>query len=328
MVDGVQPDHPCGVIKVAVCRMKQTLLRIALSVLPIYFRHVPSQRAKVAIWNKLLARHGAWRNRTLSATSIFGARFVTHLSDVLQAYLYFFGVWEPVITRYLLDELTEGDVFIDVGANIGYYTLLASGRVGRTGRVFAIEAASGTFAQLKQNLALNDARNVSAFHVAVSDRSGHVPIWLNEGGELAGATTLAHVAERRRAMRQVETVEAKPLGDIIDPAMIRAARVIKIDVEGAEWAVVQSIAGLLKTVSPRTEFIIEVNQALVTSAGGTVEELLGYFAAAGFAPFVIANGYDAAFVSRKVGRVQLRRFDGGTFRQLDLVFRRTAGGAR
>ena len=58
--------------------------------------------------------------------------------------------WDEL--RYLHRKLRPGDVFIDVGANIGYYTLLASQRVGASGKVFAIEANSGTYAKLLRNI--------------------------------------------------------------------------------------------------------------------------------------------------------------------------------
>lgn len=303
--------------------MKSTAVSLALIALRFYFRHFPISQGKEAVWNKIVRPHFLWRTLRLRATSVFGARFSVSLRDVLQAYLYFFGIWEPVITRYLLDHLGEGDIFIDIGANVGYYTLLAARRVGHSGKVFAIEAASGTYAQLQQNLTLNRVTNVTSFHVAVSDVAGHAEIWLSKEGELAGATTLPHVAARRRAMEVAELVETRPLQQIIDEQSICNARFIKIDVEGAEWAVVKSLGELLRRVSSRTEFLIEVNPALVGLAGGTVEELLGYFAAAGFEPFWIANRYDPRFLARKVRKVKLRRVEGSLQqRQFDLVLRR------
>ena len=305
--------------------MKFTAVRLAVLSLPLYFRYFPIQRGKTAVWNGIVMRHLILRRLTLQAKSAFGARFDIDLRDLLQRYLYFYGVWEPVITKYLLDRLQDGDVFIDVGANIGYYTLLAAQRVGANGRVFAVEAASGTYSKLLQNLKQNGVANVTAFQVAVSETTEQVPIWLYNDGELAGATTLTHVAERRRPMRIAETVEAKPLQQIIDAEIIRQARFIKIDVEGAEWAVIKSLRELIKSVSPRTEFIVEINSALVGCAGGSMEELLGYFTDAGFQPFVIANGYNAQFIGRRVRQVELHRLEEWTERQMDIVFRRTAG---
>jgi FkbM family methyltransferase len=233
-------------------------------------------------------------------------------------------MWEPVISKYLYDRLRQGDIFIDVGSNVGYHTLLASHLVGATGKVFAIEASSSTYAKLQKNLLQNKVDNVTAFHVAVSDMPGQLPVWVSDKGDSPGSTTLWHVAEQRETLKVAEIVEAKPLAQIIDIDTIRKARFIKIDVEGAEWAVVKSLSEIMKTVSSQTEFIIEVNDGLVRRSGGTVKAFLDYFSAAGFEPFVIANGYDPGFFANKVGRVELQRFDGRKFDQLDLVFRRTA----
>jgi FkbM family methyltransferase len=224
----------------------------------------------------------------------------------------------------MFDRLHDGDIFIYIGANVGYHTLLASRRVGESGKVFAIEAARSTYAKLEQNLSRNKAANVTAFHVAVSDIAGQVPVWASQEGDSPGTTTLSHVAEKRETLKLVETVEAKPLQQIIDIDTICKARFIKIDVEGSEWAVIKSLAGLMKEISPRTEFIIEVDDLLVRNSGGTVKAFLDYFAAAGFEPFVIANRYDAFFFISKVRRAELQRFDGRKFGQIDLVFRRTA----
>lgn len=303
-------------------RVKDGLMRLALATLPVYFKHFPIRRGKAAVWNSLVLRHLIWRRVTFSAKASFGARFQVSFPDLVQAYLFFFGVWEPVITRYLLDNLVEGDIFIDVGANIGYYTLLASRCVGAAGRVFAIEAASGTYSKLQDNLRQNRVGNATTFQIAVSDAAGPVPVWLNRAGELAGATTLSHVAHRRSAMEIAETVESKPLQEIVDIEILRKARLIKIDVEGAEWAVVKSLGPLLKTVSARTEFIVEVNAALVQGAGGTIGAFLDFFAAAGFTPFVIPNRYDVPFLVTKVRRAELQRLHIWKGRQLDLVFRR------
>ena len=108
---------------------------------------------------------------------------------------------------------------------------------------------------------------MTTFHVAVSDTRSQTSVYLDQGGRIGQATTLAHVAQRRRAMGAAETVDARLLADIVDRDTIRSARIIKIDVEGAEWPVVKSLRALLPSVSPRTEFILEINQELVRRSG-------------------------------------------------------------
>src|SRR5207249_2412898 len=90
---------------------------------------------------------------------------------------YYFGMWEPHISRWIDERLSPGDTFIDVGANIGYYSLLAARRVGPTGSVVAIEPSPKTFRALEANLAQNRLKNVRTVNAAVSDRQATVPLY-------------------------------------------------------------------------------------------------------------------------------------------------------
>lgn len=76
----------------------------------------------------------------------------------------------------MAERLKPGDVFVDVGANIGYFSLLASKLVGPGGRVVAIEASPEVFDLLRRNLELNKAHNVRAVNVAISDREGSLQL--------------------------------------------------------------------------------------------------------------------------------------------------------
>lgn len=80
------------------------------------------------------------RNPVTTAVSArFGGRFTVTTSDIVQRYLYTFGAWEPHLSAWIACRLTPGDTFVDVGANIGYYTMLTSHLVGPTRHVAAIE---------------------------------------------------------------------------------------------------------------------------------------------------------------------------------------------
>src|SRR5882757_4827335 len=92
----------------------------------------------------------------------FGARFAVDTQDLIQRYIYMFGVWEPHMTRWLQSRLRPGDTFVDVGANIGYYSILASRLVGDEGRVVALEASPAFHQQLLKQVRLNEGRNVRA----------------------------------------------------------------------------------------------------------------------------------------------------------------------
>ena len=80
-------------------------------------------------------------------------------------FLYYFGMWEPNLTHWITERLKDGDVFVDVGANVGYFSLLASTLVG-SGHVVAVEPTPRAFDMLEESLRRSHATNVRAVNAA------------------------------------------------------------------------------------------------------------------------------------------------------------------
>jgi hypothetical protein len=143
------------------------------------------------------------------ATTYFGARIHCNLKDFIQFHIFHFGVWEPDVSSVVEQNLTPGDVFVDIGANIGYDTLLGSLRVGATGKVVAIEASPRTFALLQRNLEINKtSSNVRAVNLAVSEHPGKLSLFEVFEHNIGAATTVAS-----RGGTFLASVDAQPLTD-------------------------------------------------------------------------------------------------------------------
>lgn len=298
---------------------KEKTARLLAHILRAYY-HVTWMPWQEWVWNSLVARHLLWRPLTFTCKTEFDAKIITTFPDTIQTRIFFFGFWEPNITSYVSSKLRPGDVFIDIGANIGYYSLLASRYVGQSGRVFAFEASPSIFTLLQKNLAANDATNVTARNVAVSDRQCEIPIFLNRAENIGASTTLQSVADSIGA-RQEATVNGYPLSDLVDLAVLRTARFIKIDVEGAEWPIVKGMRDVVSELSDDTEILIEINSSSAESLGGTAEDVLRIFLDAGFSPFEISNSYEIGPYIRRE-KPQLVPFDGKPFIQKDFVLKR------
>lgn len=89
------------------------------------------------------------------------------------------GCHDPQITCLLEQFVSEGGTFVDVGAHIGYYTVIASDLVGKTGKVFAFEPDPTNFALLKKNIAVNGCENVIAVQKAVSNTVGTTKLYIS-----------------------------------------------------------------------------------------------------------------------------------------------------
>ncbi len=285
-----------------------------------YVRHAPWSAGKRALVERHL--NAALRDRPLHrlARTRFGATFAVDTQDLIQRYLYLFGVWEPHMTRWLQRRLKPGDVFVDVGANIGYYSLLASRLVGRAGTVVAIEA-SPTFHQLlRRHARRNDSTNIRALNAAVSDRDELLTFILASSRNMGANSVVPYDGPAESTFE----IAAQPLPDLLTDDEIANARVIKIDVEGAEGSVVRGLLPLLDKLRPDAELTVEVTPQRMSDLGDSVEDLLTAFKDHGLHVYRLPNDYAAASYPdalRRAPEVPVR-WRGPVTEESDLVFSR------
>jgi FkbM family methyltransferase len=192
--------------------------------------------------------------------------------------------------------------------------------VGPTGKVHAIEASPHVYRLLTANLALNETANVIPHLAAVCASACTVPVFLHDPCNLGGTTIVPSVA-RRRAVTLEATVPGLPLAGIIPESDIVGARLIKIDVEGAEWPVVRGFAYLLPHLSSYTELLIEISAEGLSDHEVTIPEFIELFRHAGFSPYVIGNRYNIEpYLEAAPARPE--PLTGEDFEQLDILFRR------
>jgi FkbM family methyltransferase len=157
------------------------------------------------------------------------------------------GLGEPVVQQALAKYLLPAMTFYDLGANIGFFSLLGARLVGTTGLVYSFEADPEIAARLKGNLAFNHFQQASVEQKAAWSESSTVSF------ERVDANTspdrgLGHVSNGGTTTAQTITVEAVSLDDFA--AKHHAPDFVKCDVEGAEVAVFQGAAKLLKKKRP------------------------------------------------------------------------------
>jgi len=253
-----------------------------------FVRYTPLVLDKRSFWDRIVNPYFAWNSHKFVASTVFGSKIAGNTREILQQYVYYFGVWEPNLTRWIATRLRPGDTFIDVGANIGYFSLLASKIVGDAGKVVSIEASPKIFEALIANLTRNRVRNVRPVNIAVSDGPGIVKVF---GGN-DYHTGLTTICEQRGLKFECE-VQTATLGTILQPEELRTARLIKIDVEGAEWRAVQGMLKVLSITRSDLEIMVEINPELLLRQGKDPEDLLRMFSSAGFNAYSLENDYTA-----------------------------------
>ena len=160
----------------------------------------------------------------------------------------------------------EGDVVIDVGANIGKYTCVMARRVESKGLVVAIEPHPTNFAVLTRNIRNNDLRNVRALNIAAYDKNEEIPLFLSESSG-------THGTREDMGFGSI-MVSAKKLDDVLLTELgVRRVDWMKIDVEGAEYQVLEGMTEIVKLFKPR--LLLEVSGATVGRDTQLLESL-GY----------------------------------------------------
>jgi len=269
--------------------------RLSHSLIPFvraYIRYAPWHIGKRAFWARIVDPYFAWHAHEFVASTVFGRHMAGDARDIIQQYIYYFGMWEPHLTSWIVRRLVPGDGFIDVGANVGYYSLLASKLVGEQGRVVAIEASPATFKVLQRNLNLNQVRNVRAVNMAVYDSNTVMKVFRGSEYEIGRTTVLEREGLKRGFGVECE-IAAAPLNAILCREEIENARLIKVDVEGAEWSVIQGMGSLLNSSRLDLEIIVEISPTCLAQQGKQPEDLLSILLESGFYAYRLENDYSA-----------------------------------
>lgn len=151
---------------------------------------------------------------------------------------YILGTAEPEFVALLAEHVEPGDTVFDLGANVGYFTLICAALVGPSGRVVAFEPSPMTAEALRRNIDLNALNQVEVVEAAMSDREGTADLWLAKDDQSPSLVT-----SQGRSMVEVRTVSLRN-----EIARAGVPAVIKSDVEGAEFDVFTAAIGPLRLV--------------------------------------------------------------------------------
>ena len=208
----------------------------------------------------------------------------------------FRNIHEKETTELFKQTVKEGNTVIDLGANIGYFTLLAAKLVGERGKVFAFEPEPKNYSYLVKNIELNNYHNVVALKKAVSDKNGKTKLYIcdydsghhtiNQAGGLE-----AYSRGREIKIEEID-IETIRLDDFLK-GKEELIDVIKMDVEGAEVLALTGMDNMIR-VNKNLKMFIEFFPLLIEKMGGSPEEFIRRLLEDyNFSIYVIPDDYDA-----------------------------------
>ena len=211
---------------------------------------------------------------------IQGNKMILNLNDVgISRELLLKGVHEKNSTNQFKEEINEGMILLEVGANIGYYALIGARIIGDKGHIYAFEPSPQNIRSLIANVYINGFENIVEVHrKGIADKSSKLTFFLYTKSNLCGFVR----RETEGDIRQIGEI-------IVDVSTIdqflgkRKIDYLRMDIEGFEW---EAIKGMKKTLRDKENFprgmFIEVHSALLQKKGHSAEEFINILTDCGY----------------------------------------------
>ena len=168
------------------------------------------------------------------------------IDNGVEGSLYYFGTYERGTLDFISNNLKQGDVFFDIGANIGLMSIYASLQVGNKGSVFSFEANPETAAILKYNIELNNLKNIIVVNKAVGDKNDRITLYNDSAIKNRGGASLIKPDVVSESF-EVELIRLDSETEYQDMPV----HMVKIDVEGFEMDVLKGMEKILRNKAPK-----------------------------------------------------------------------------
>ncbi|BAZ05138.1 FkbM family methyltransferase [Calothrix sp. NIES-3974] len=223
-----------------------------------------------------LKYHFLWKIQCLFARNTLfsfllpdGSRFDYPINTAVGRLL-FSGIFETREIEFMRQTLKQNDIFFDIGANGGIYTVIAAKQVGKNGHVYAFEPGERELKLLRHNIAINNLTNVTVIERGVSNEKGTAKFGISRDGAMNSLLKTNHPGQE---IEEWQTIETTTLDDIIQEFNIKKVDFIKIDVEGAEKKVFEGSRNLLES-QDNVVILFEASDLTAVRFGYTVNDFL------------------------------------------------------
>ncbi|HLI83544.1 MAG TPA: FkbM family methyltransferase [Bryobacteraceae bacterium] len=245
---------------------------------PAYLRAL--WRVRPALLASGIARCSGLARRRPLATS--QGTFWLSPASYLGMCLLQYGAYEPDMCRFLAESLRLGDVFLDIGANEGYLSVLASKLVGVRGRVIAVEPQRRLAPVIRKNLELNGCENVVLIEALLGAQDGEGLLTLSPASNNGGSSE--HPAGRLSWLMRRQRTRVITLDTLFREQGLERVDVAKVDIEGGEWDML--LIGKPRILAERRIGLLslDVHESILRNRGVDPEDLRRYVRACGYQP--------------------------------------------
>jgi len=213
--------------------------------------------------------------------SVDGMAMLVRADDDVGRQIYFSGQYEPRESKYLKSVIQETDTCIDVGANIGYFSLLLA-RLATHGNVHSFEPVPMNLQMLNLNVLLNAAHNVAANGCALADFAGREVFTVSMDSAYSSFRDTG-----RKPVKESLSVEVTTLDNYCETKHLSKVDFVKIDVEGAEEQVLIGASRLLNDPQRRPRLLmLELYEPMLQGYCSGIDQIVDRLRVCGYAPYV------------------------------------------
>lgn len=214
-----------------------------------------------------------WRiGKDLKAKTLISDKVFLNLrlDDWLQQQIYFLGGYENFELEVLRSKISLGSNVVDIGANVGLYSLFAASIIGNESKVFAFEPYSLNFNILTENLKLNNFKNVILNKIAIANKEHEVELFYNPK-----EFNLGMVSAYEKNYKEAETVNCTTLDYYLKNLNLDNLHYIKLDIEGGEYL---ALLGMIETIKKYKPFIqLEIDEIILKQTAYTKNDIFFFF---------------------------------------------------
>ena len=241
--------------------------------------------------------------------------------QVMYSYLSRGKLYEPDLSYFLMGILAKGDVFLDVGAHVGFFSVIAAKLVGPEGGVIAFEPEEENLQSLNKHIEMNDASNIEVVDKVVCDADGPCTFYINrdnDGGHCLWDVGVHDFNVKSAADPKPLTLEAVTLDTVLGERHIEGVKILKIYTEGGEHQVCTGARQALEKHA--IPFVVcELNDFGLAQLGSSQESLRAFMKELGYDTFLmdkegafpklLPNSAAIASKSRSVSNVLFSRLE-------------------
>jgi len=214
------------------------------------------------------------------------------IQDMTQETILLEDVWDPLLTDFVRKTLGPNGIFIDVGANAGYFTLIAAQCVGDSGNVLAIEPNPSVADQLRGNVERSNLSHVIIEQTACSDSPSTMTLYIPDESKLGQASLSKSNAGGVESL----LVRSVTLDQLIRDHALDKVTFVKIDVEGAELMVLRGMTETLGRLRPI--IVLELVPDLLANLGTTKDEVIAFLSS--FSYSIVSMGGHENYICRPI----------------------------